>query len=78
MRRLDAVLLLAVSAFAIFIGAQVFHPSSARAAMHKKAPAVAKAPVAGPKVYAAPQPTIIGSDSSELSTKFVTSSGSCY
>jgi predicted Zn-dependent protease len=74
MRRLDAVLLLAVSAFAVFVVAQVFHTSSARAAVHKKT-VVASAPTAKPRASAAPQgPTVIGSDSSELSTTFVSSS----
>ena len=39
MRRLDAVLLLAVSAFAVFVGAQVMRATSARAATHKQAAA---------------------------------------
>ena len=74
MRRLDAVLLLAVSAFAVFVVAQIFHTSSARAAMHKKAAVVASAPVARPMSRATQQgPTVVGSDSSEISTRFVAS-----
>ncbi|HEY6828128.1 MAG TPA: matrixin family metalloprotease [Gemmatimonadaceae bacterium] len=74
MRRLDAVLLLAVSAFAVFIGAQVFHTSSARAAMHKKPAPVASSPLARPVIHVGQQgPVDVGSDSSELSTTFVTS-----
>ncbi len=74
MRRLDAVLLLAVIAFAAFVGAQVFRTSTARAAVHKKAAVIASAPAAGPPRFATQQPpAMVGSDSSELSTTFVAS-----
>lgn len=74
MRRLDAVLLLCVSAFAVFVVAQVFHTSSARAAIHRKPAPVAGVPAARPTLHATqPGPTMIGSDSSELSTTFVSS-----
>jgi predicted Zn-dependent protease len=73
MRRLDAVLLLAVSMFAAFVGAQIFRASSARAAVHKKPLMVAGAPVAPREPFVAPQPTVIGSDSSELKTTIVSS-----
>src|SRR5512133_2319673 len=74
MRRLDAVLLLAVSMFAAFVGAQIFRASSARAAVHKKPAMVADAPVSGHAPAATQQaPTVIGSDSSELKTTIVSS-----
>jgi predicted Zn-dependent protease len=73
MRRLDAVLLLAVSMFAAFVGAQIFRASSARAAVHKKPLMVAGAPVAPREPFVPPQPTVIGSDSSELKTTIVSS-----
>jgi predicted Zn-dependent protease len=75
MRRLDAVLLLAVSAFAVFVGAQLFHTTSARAAMHKKPAVVASAAPTRPVVHVGIEgPIDVGSDSSELSTRFVASS----
>jgi hypothetical protein len=74
MRRLDAVLLLAVSAFAAFIGAQVVHASSARAAMRNKPTPTPDAPIARPVVHVGQQgPIDVGSDSSELHTTFITS-----
>ena len=74
MRRLDAVLLLAVSAFAVFVGAQVMRATSARAATHKQvaaAPQARKAPVASHGTAQRIMET--GSDSSELKTTIVTS-----
>jgi len=74
MRRFDAVLLLAVSVFAAFVGAQVFHATSARAAVHKKPVVVAAEPRARSASPATQQqPTIVGSDSSELRTMIVSS-----
>jgi predicted Zn-dependent protease len=74
MRRLDAVLLLTVSAFAVFVGAQVVRASSARAATHKKPLVAASARVARPVPHAMQQtvaPT--SSDSLELATTIVAS-----
>jgi hypothetical protein len=74
MRRLDAVLLLAVSAFAVFVGAQVVRASSARAATHKKPLVATSARVAPPAAHVTQQTVAaIGSDSSELSTTIVAS-----
>jgi predicted Zn-dependent protease len=74
MRRLDAVLLLGLSMFAAFVGAQVFRATSARAAVHKKPAVVAPAPAAQRTFVAPTQPaTADGSDSSELRTRIVAS-----
>jgi len=74
MRRLDAVLLLAVSAFTVFVGAQVVRASSARAATHKKPLVAPRARVAPPTAHVTQQTVAeIGSDSSELSTTIVAS-----
>ena len=73
-RRLDAVLLLTVSAFAVFVGAQVVRATSVRAAVHKKPVSATKALTApmAPRM-AVQEPTSSGSDSSELSTTIVKS-----
>jgi Matrixin len=74
MRRFDAVLLLAVSLFAAFVGGQVFRASGLRAATHKKPMVVAQSRLGRPASVATPQaPTDAGSDSSEIRTKFVAS-----
>jgi len=74
MRRLDAVLVLVLSLFAAFIGTQVLRASSARAAVHKKSLVVASPPIARPTPFATQErPALIGSDSSELSTRFIKS-----
>ena len=74
MRRLDAVLLVAVSMFAAFVGAQAFRASSARAAVHKKPAVVASAPVERRASFATQQaPTEESSDSSELRTRIIAS-----
>ncbi len=74
MRRLDAVLVLAVSAFAAFVGVQVVRAGTARAAMRKEPVAVAARPAVRSLGRSTPSsPAMVGSDSSELSTTFVAS-----
>jgi hypothetical protein len=74
MRRLDAVLLLAVSAFAVFVGAQVVRVSGTRAALHKQV--VVASPTrtvpGGPRVIQQ-SVAVTSSDSLELSTTIVAS-----
>jgi hypothetical protein len=75
MRRLDAVLLMAVSCFAGFVGLQIVRASGARAATRKKAPLVASAPANASAPHIMQQSAAAaGSDSSELSTTIVASS----
>jgi len=74
MRRLDAVVLLTVSAFAVFVGAQVVRATSVRAAVHKKQAVAGKSEA----VLTAPHMAVqergsTGSDSSELRTIIVKS-----
>jgi len=74
MRRLDAVLLIAVSSLAAFVGIQVLHTGSARAASRSRArPDSSTAAV--PRAQHAPAVTAVAppTEGSELSTTIVTS-----
>lgn len=74
MRRLDAVLLVAVSGLAAFVGIQVLHTGSARAASRSRArPDSSTAAV--PRAQHAPAVTAVAppTEGSELSTTIVTS-----